>query len=74
MKGSMYTDEYLDTNETRAITPGTFITKTLRGRAKDYSARYLRALLNDLQRRAAAGEVKLVRSERGSWAYRRVSR
>jgi hypothetical protein len=71
---SMYTDQYLAVNKTRALTPGTFLAKTLRGRAKDYSSRYLRALENDLRRLAAAGEVELVRSERGSWAYRRVSR
>lgn len=53
---SMYTEQYLDENQSRGgdgkgITPGTFLAYTLKGKAKRYSGRYQRALERDLASR-----------------------
>lgn len=53
---SMYTEAYLDQNQSRGgyghgITPGTFLSYQLSGRAKQYKARYQRALERDLDSR-----------------------
>jgi len=53
---SMYTEQYLNENQSRGgygkgITPGTFLANTLKGRAKQYSGRYQRALERDLASR-----------------------
>lgn len=53
---SMYTEQYLNQNQSRGgygegITPGTFLSYQLSGRAKQYKARYQRALERDLDSR-----------------------
>lgn len=53
---SMYTIAYLNGNADRGgygqgITPGTFLSSQLAGRAKQYKARYQRALERDLDSR-----------------------
>lgn len=68
---SMYTEQYLNENESRGgdgmgITPGTFLAYTLKGRAKEYSARYLRVLERDL---ASRNDVVRGHSKHNATAY-----
>lgn len=70
---SMYTERYLDRTEHSPITPQTFLSQTLRGRAKVYSFKYYIALQRDLDRRLQDGSVIVVKSVRGSIAYQRRS-
>ncbi len=74
VRGSMYLEEYLDACEAgEPVSIGTFLTRALRGRARDYSGQYYQALHGALQRELRAGHVEIVPSVRGSIAYRRVS-
>ena len=56
MKNSQYLEEYQDLCKEyleagkKPITPGSFIAYNLRGDAKLYSGRYMRALINSLKR------------------------
>jgi len=69
MRESKYIESYLDYTAKRPITPGTYLAYMLRGTAKDYSSRYLRALERALERRKEAGTVVTVRSVGGRIAY-----
>jgi len=70
---SKYTDLYLDENSRRGkgmgLTPGTFLNYTLKGKAKQYSDSYLRALVRDLKTRP---DVVADQSQRGGVAYYRI--
>jgi len=70
---SMYTEDYLSVNRARGIgrglTPGTFLAYSLRGRAKSFSHRYERALLNSLLRMEREGRVIRARSAHGRVAW-----
>lgn len=71
---SRYVDEYLDATarpETR-YTIGTFFAYRLRGKARQYSDRYARALEAALLRRVARGEVVPAQSVRGGRAFVRA--
>lgn len=66
---SQYVDQYLDGP---AYTVGTFLTYTLRGKAKLYSRGYHNALLRSLQQRVIEGAVTIESSVRGRVAFRRA--
>lgn len=59
MRESQYIDEYLRTNTEKGmgagVTIGTFLNRKLRGKAKDYGAKYHRALKAACDRRVVAG-------------------
>jgi hypothetical protein len=60
-RGSQYTEGYLRYNETHnPVTPGTYLTKVLRGRAKSYGARYEDALVRHLEALREQGVVEVV--------------
>ena len=71
---SQYIDDYLDTAADPATrwTPDTFLTRTLAGKAKDYSAGYRRALMRAIGRRQQAGTVIAVPSKSGGTAFMRA--
>jgi hypothetical protein len=69
MRESQYIEQYLDYTADRPITPGTYLAYMLRGKAKDYTSRYLKALQRALDRRQEAGTVLCVRSVGGRIAY-----
>jgi predicted alpha/beta-fold hydrolase len=75
MTESQYTELYLDTTADPATrwTPGTYLTYTLHGRAKSYSAHYLRALMRAIARRVENGTVIEMRSKHGGSAYVRTA-
>lgn len=50
-------------------TPGTFVSRAVRGRRVRYVTRYVRALQRSLGRAARRGDVVSVRSKRGGVAY-----
>jgi len=56
---------YLQETRKKRVTPGTFLSAVLRGKAKNYSGRYVTALINSLKRTGA----KPVPSIRGGVAY-----
>jgi hypothetical protein len=67
---SQYLAPYLATTASgRLVTPGTYLAGELRGRARIYSGRYLRALEAALRRRMAEGTVRAMPSLRGGTAY-----
>jgi hypothetical protein len=70
---SQYTDAYLNENHNRGlgqgITPGTFLSSQLKGRAKSYATKYRIALERDLNRRIAEGSVLPYASVHGGNAY-----
>ena len=68
----MYTDRYLDAVEDKAVTVDTFLTRTLAGKAKQYSGRYRAPLVAELERMVEAGEVEKIPSVGNGVAYRRV--
>lgn len=70
---SQYVESYLRAAAKYLWTPGTYLAYNLEGRAKDWAARYERALVRALERRQARGEVVAVRSAKGSVAYMRSS-
>jgi len=60
-KGSMYTESYLDFQDIeKPITPGTFLSRQLKGTAAKYKMRYLAVLLRDLESRKNVKKVKSV--------------
>lgn len=68
---SMYTEQYLNQNQSRGgygegITPGTFLSYQLSGRAMWYKARYQQALERDLNSRS---DVISGPSKTGASAY-----
>ena len=68
---SMYTEQYLNQNQSsggygEGITPGTFLSYQLSGRAMRYKARYQRALERDLNSR---NDVISGPSKTGASAY-----
>ena len=73
-KGSQYTESYLNENQRRGgvgqgITPGTFLSSVLRGRAKSFKFQYQNALERDLESRP---DVVRDRSKTGAIAYYRL--
>ena len=69
---SQYTERYLAANGTESgtgKTVGTYLAGVLRGRAKSYAGGYVRALINDLERRVDKGTVVLGPSIRNGQAY-----
>lgn len=73
-KGSQYTDDYLAENQRRGgvgqgITPGTFLSSVLKGRAKSFKFQYQNALERDLESRP---DVIRDRSITGAIAYYRL--
>lgn len=59
MKGSQYTVDYLNYNESNnPISTSTFLSKVLRGRAKTYKGRYQYALEKELDSMVQEGKVK----------------
>lgn len=75
-KGSQYTDSYLNENQRRGgtgkgITPGTYLSSVLKGRAKTFKFRYQNALERDLESRP---DVVRDRSKTGAIAYYRIER
>jgi hypothetical protein len=68
---SQYTNQYLAENQRRGgagqgITPGTFLSSVLRGRAKSFKFQYQNALERDLESRP---DVIRDRSKTGAVAY-----
>jgi hypothetical protein len=70
---SMYTNKYLRTNAERGDGNGytlqTFLAHELKGKAKQYAAKYCRALEKDLESLRGEGEVYRSVSCRGGRAY-----
>jgi hypothetical protein len=66
------TEAYLDSAEAHGYTPGTWLSRTLRGKAKRYMSSYERPLLADLVAREGRGEIIRVRSARGGIAWVRA--
>jgi hypothetical protein len=71
MRGSQYTESYLSENQRRGgegqgITPGTYLSSVLRGRAKSFKFKYQNALERDLESRP---DVVRGRSKTGAVAY-----
>ena len=74
MRGSQYTEDYLLENQRRGgagqgITPGTYLSSVLRGRAKSFKFQYQNALERDLESRP---DVIRDRSKTGAIAYYRI--
>jgi hypothetical protein len=70
MPRSMYLELYLaETATGHLVTPGTFLARQLRGKAKAHAGHYKQALVRALQ---AEPNVKAVPSAMGSVAYVRV--
>ncbi len=71
MNESQYIEPYLDKTADPGTrwTPGTYLSYTLAGKAKGYSAHYATALMRAIRRREAAGEVIAVPSKGGSTAW-----
>lgn len=55
------------------VTWGTFVTRDLRGKARDYAVHYARRGDERLKAMLAAGEVETCPSVGGGTAYRRLS-
>lgn len=72
MRESMYVEDYLDAVNVKPVTPGTFLAKTLRGKARDYQGRYLSSLMHALKARVARGAVMEIPSIGNGIAYCRV--
>jgi hypothetical protein len=74
MRESQYIDAYLDATAEPGTrwTPHTYLSYTLRGKAKGYSGHYYRALMRAISRRTAAGTVIAVPSKGRSTAYVRI--
>lgn len=73
-RASQYLGPYLDAVAGgRRITPGTYLQGELRGRARQYSSGYYRALIRALDAEIAAGRVGIVDSVRGGDCYIRIA-
>ncbi len=72
MRDSQYLDEYLDQRDNNPLTPGSFLTYILQGRAKTYSARYYGALMRSLNRLVESGKAETCESVGHAIAYRRI--
>ncbi len=66
---SQYIDDYLDGPP---LTPGSYLNRVLKGKAKHYSGSYYRSLMRAIDARVQAGTVCETKSIRGATAYRRV--
>jgi hypothetical protein len=71
MRESQYIDDYLAVAAKRRLTPSTYMSYTLHGKAKTFSTKYEVALLNAIERRCRTGEVVPVPSARKRIAYMR---
>jgi hypothetical protein len=71
MRESQYIDDYLAVAAKRRLTPSTYMSYMLRGKAKTFSTRYEIALLNAIERRCRTGEVVPVRSAHKRIAFMR---
>ena len=75
---SMYTNKYLRTNAERGDGNGytlqTFLAYELKGTAKRYADRYLKALQRDLNTQYRSGSVVWGRSCKGGRAYYPVTK
>jgi hypothetical protein len=74
MRGSQYTESYLNENQRRGgvgqgITPGTYLSSVLKGRAKSFKFQYQNVLERDLESRS---DVIRDRSKTGAVAYYRI--
>jgi hypothetical protein len=73
MKTSQYLNDYLAGNRSRGngngLTIGSYLACVLRGKAKQYSAHYHRALENSLRRAMADGACRIGASRMGKTAY-----
>ena len=62
LAASKYLDDYLDANEKagrgKGKTPGSYLSTVLKGKAKQYSGGYLKALINALQAAVRKGDVE----------------
>lgn len=67
MKESQYIEQYLDSG----LTVSSFLNGVLKGKAKEYSGKYARALQTAIDRRVKAGEVQAGPSKGGKIAYYR---
>lgn len=73
MKNSQYLNDYLDSNRSRGngngLTVGSYLAYVLRGKAKEYSGHYKRALENSLRRAVSNGDCRIGSSRMGRTAY-----
>lgn len=73
MKESMYVAPYLAETGSdgfgNGLTPGSYLNRHLCGYSKGFSGKYLRALLNGLDRRVAIGLARKGPSKGGRIAY-----
>lgn len=72
MKGSQYTEQYLDASEKYGWTIGTFLKYNLRGKAAKYTNKYRESLVKDLNRMVKEHRVVYGPSIRNSTAYYRL--
>jgi len=76
--GSMYTNKYLRTNAERGDSNGytlqTFLAYELKGKAKRFADKYMRALERDLESLRGEGKVYRSVSCRGGRAYYQVTK
>jgi hypothetical protein len=71
MRESQYIDDYLAVAAERRLTPSTYITYVLHGKARTFAYRYEVALVNAIERRCQTGEVVPVRSAHKRIAFMR---
>ena len=73
MARSMYLEPYLDcVDGGRLVTPGTFLSQTLQGKAKSYMGHYYFALMRALDEEILAGHVLPIVSVGKSTAFKRI--
>ena len=73
MRNSIYLEGYLNAVAAGLNwTPGTYLHYQLRGVAKDWEARYYRQLMGALHDRWMVGELTMIKSTRGGFAYIRI--
>lgn len=71
---SMYYTPYLDATAQKRVTPATYLHGVLRGKAKQYTGKYLDSLRRALIEAEKRGEVTKVDSVAGSVAYVRTEK
>ena len=69
VKGSQYTEQYLDASRQKHIAPSSFLNGVLHGKARSYGGQYYTALLNDLMLRKKQGLIINVALVGGGVAY-----